>query len=283
MLEQSSVGAALGAHIWGWEIAVYLFLGGLAAGLMVVSGMAHRRAQPPPDSLAIWGPLLAPLLLSTGGLALFLDLEHKLHFFRFYTTFQWTSPMSWGAWILAAVFPVSALFALGFRGRRMSNLYTALGAALGIYTGILLGTFGARPLWNTPMLGPLFLVSGISGALALLALVEREESARARLAALDLKLIGVEAGVLALLLIGLATGGAAQRTAAHLFLGGPYTALFWVLVVMIGLAFPAILELMHKRGMAQASVYAPVLVLAGGLALRAVVLLAGQASGWRVS
>jgi formate-dependent nitrite reductase membrane component NrfD len=282
MLEQSSVGAELGAHIWGWEIAVYLFLGGLVAGLMVVSGIAHRRSEPPPDSLAIWGPLLAPLLLAIGGLALFLDLERKLHFFRFYTTFQWTSPMSWGAWILAAVFPTAVLFALGFRGRRMSNLYAALGLTLGIYTGILLGTFGARPLWNTPVLGPLFLVSGISGAVALLALIEREEGAGARLAALDLKLICVEAGILALLLIGLSTGGAAQRAAADLFLGGPYTALFWVLVVLIGLAFPAVLELLHKRGMAQASAYAPVLVLAGGLALRAVFLLAGQASGWRV-
>ncbi len=282
MIEQSSVGAALGLVVWGWEIAIYLFLGGLAAGLMVVSGLAHRHSDSPSDSLAIWGPLLAPVILGAGGLALFLDLGHKLNVLRFYTTFQIASPMSWGAWILAAVFPVSVAFAVGFRGKRMQAAYIGLGVALGIYTGILLGTFGARPLWNTPLLGPLFLTSGLSGALALLMLIERDDGERERLGALDLKVIAVEAALLLLILIGLATGGAAQRDAAHLLLGGGFTALFWVLVVFIGLLLPATLELLHRRGLAQASSYASILVLAGGLALRAVFLSAGQASGWRV-
>ena len=37
--------------------------------------------------------------------ALFLDLAHKLYVWRLYTTFQFTSPMSWGAWILILVYP----------------------------------------------------------------------------------------------------------------------------------------------------------------------------------
>ena len=42
-----------------------------------------------------------------------------------------------------------------------------LGVALGIYTGILLNTMVARPLWNSAILGPLFLFSGLSAGAAM--------------------------------------------------------------------------------------------------------------------
>jgi protein NrfD len=290
-------------HIWGWEIAVYLFLGGLVAGLLVLSGLAHRKSGKPADSLAWRGPLLVPLLLSAGMFSLFLDLDHKLHFYRFYTAFEITSPMSWGAWILLLVYPTSILFALAAiaefgpaerlpaglalvasiaqLGRRpLATLNAGFGVALGIYTGVLLSGFGARPLWNTPLLGPLFLLSGLSGGAALLVLLETSEDARRRLSTLDMKLISVEFGTLILILIGLSSGGAAQRAAAHLFLGGDFTAPFWIAIVLMGLAIPVTIELLHRFGRAQASAYAPALVLLGGFALRFIFLLAGQASHW---
>ena len=43
----------------------------------------------------------------------------------------------------------------------------ALGVVLGIYTGILLNTMVARPLWNSAILGPLFLFSGLSAGAAM--------------------------------------------------------------------------------------------------------------------
>ena len=42
---------------------------------------------------------------------------------------------------------------------------------LGVYTAILLSAFSARPFWNTGVLAPLFLVSGLSTAAALVALL----------------------------------------------------------------------------------------------------------------
>lgn len=279
---------------WGWEIAFYLFAGGLVAGLMILCGLAWRRSQrePLPASLGFWGPVAAPLVLSAGMFALFLDLERKLHAFRFYTTFQWTSPMSWGAWILALVFPFAALLAAAAwerrQGREMpfwravATANVALGIALGVYTGILLGAMAARPLWNSPLLGPLFLSSGLSSAAALLYIFEPDHAARRKLAHLDLRLLGVEAAALALFLLGLATGGQAQQAAFHLLSGGPFTALFWVAVVFTGMAFPVLMDVLEARGRMQPTVAAPVLVLIGGLSLRAIILLAGQASGWEV-
>ena len=45
-----------------------------------------------------------------------------------------------------------------------------LGIGLGAYTGVLLGTLGARPAWSSAVLGPLFLVSGLSTGAALMML-----------------------------------------------------------------------------------------------------------------
>ena len=36
-----------------------------------------------------------------------------------------------------------------------------VGVSLGVYTGILLSSLGARPLWNSGVLGVLFLASGV--------------------------------------------------------------------------------------------------------------------------
>src|SRR5512140_2707775 len=93
-------------HVWQWQIPVYLFLGGLVAGLMVISGwLLLTDRQRRPAFVLQHLPALGLACLSLGMLALFLDLEHKLSVWRLYLAFEWTSPMSWGAWILIAVYP----------------------------------------------------------------------------------------------------------------------------------------------------------------------------------
>jgi len=96
--------------IWSWEIPTYLFLGGVTAGIMFFAAVLVllRKEKEHPfaaNQLALW----APVVLSAGMVALFLDLEHKLYVWRFYTTFQPTSPMSWGSWVLLLIYPVSLL------------------------------------------------------------------------------------------------------------------------------------------------------------------------------
>ena len=95
-------------HVWGWEVPVYLFLGGLVAGLMVIAGARLLLMRPSERQAMVCctiGPLAGLALLSIGMLALFLDLEHKAYVWRLYLTFEPTSPMSWGSWILLFVYP----------------------------------------------------------------------------------------------------------------------------------------------------------------------------------
>jgi formate-dependent nitrite reductase membrane component NrfD len=294
-------------HIWGWEIPVYLFLGGLAAGAMILSSLlALRAAERSPA--ARWLALCAPALVTVGMGALFLDLSYKLHVWRFYLAFRWTSPMSWGAWILVVVYPVTLIFAaaaldegqlarvralagrvglarlvdalrgLGAgRERALSWTHLGTGVALGVYTGILLSTLGARALWGSALLGPLFLVSGLSTGAALFLLFPLEGEERRTLVRWDLVAIGLEVAILVLFLVGLSTGGGDGKAAADLLLGGRYTAQFWTLVVIGGLLVPVLLETLEARFHHRVTAVAPLLVLAGGLALRFIFVAAGQA------
>jgi protein NrfD len=307
-------------EIWGWEVAAYLFLGGLVAGVMVFSALLAARpgaavdAEAEPEGprasrTARWLPFLAPVLLSVGMLCLLLDLENKAHAYRFYLAFQPTSPMSWGAWILVLIYP--ATLALGLArltdgevawlrawaplrrtglgallgwGRRVSvrvfeslrrgNI--ALGLALGLYTGVLLGTVQARALWSSTMLAPLFLVSGLSAGLALLMLLPLGRSRRHVLGRWDRWAIGAELALLALFFLDRAHAGAVGSAQAARFFGGDLTAVFWSFVVLTGLLLPlAFAWLEAKRGL-KPSVVAPLLVLLGGFLLRWMLLHAGQ-------
>jgi protein NrfD len=299
-------------QIWGWEIPVYLFLGGLTAGVMIVAALAGMRVRDEQQSRWMrWMPFAAPVLLSAGMLALFLDLSNKIHVFRFYTAFRITSPMSWGSWILLLIYPAALLLGMAqltdeevarlassrlvaaaglqrvllrvaafARGcvRRLERANIILGIALGGYTGILLGTLGARAAWSSVMLGPLFLVSGISTGVALVMLFPITHDERLMLRGWDMAAIATEGVLLALFFIGLVTGGERGRAAAALFFGGSYTATFWSIVVIGGLALPLLLEILESRRRVAVTIIAPTLLLIGGFALRWIVVAAGQAA-----
>ena len=184
--------------VWSWEIPLYLFVGGIVAGMMVIGGLAMLRLARGEDTRGYFSmqtPLLAFVLMNIGMLALLLDLTHRLYVWRIFVTFEVGSPMSWGSWVLLIVYGVlmvSALLRLPdawpWLGRKLPVLRTwsdklvanpgwlralgwanlVLGIVLGIYTGILLNTMVARPLWNSAILGPLFLVSGLSAGAAVM-------------------------------------------------------------------------------------------------------------------
>jgi protein NrfD len=294
-------------HVWGWEIPVYLFLGGLVAGLMIIAGVRLLIMRPNARQALVCctvGPLAGLALLSLGMLALFLDLSHKVHVWRLYLTFEPTSPMSWGSWILLLVYPALLANALAHLPEaipslsrrfpvlvRISDFMLArpriivgtglanivLGLALGMYTGILLGALGARPLWNSAVLGPLFLLSMVArwsqaGPL--------DKRIAPTLAQADNSFLTIELALLGLLLIGHLTSTAVHQEAAGLLLHGPYAAVFWVCVIGLGILLPLLLQHLELLHRIRHTIAPSVLVLCGGLVLRFVIVAAGQASHW---
>lgn len=291
-------------RVWSWQIPVYLFLGGWVAGMMIIVGYFLLRGRHREDTcVCAVLPSLSVLMLSFGMLALFLDLDHKLYVWRLYTTFEVSSPMSWGAWILLLVYPTLAASFLLRPPALLRDLWPALdawskalaepgrvraigvanivlGVSLGVYTGVLLSSLGARPFWNSAILGPLFLVSGLSTAAAFTHLVARHVDERELLAASDNVFLAIELLVIGMLLVGLLSSSQAQVDAARLVLGGPFTGVFWVLVVGAGIVIPFTIQVLAVSHRIRHTPIGPILVMAGGLALRFVVVAVGQASHW---
>jgi formate-dependent nitrite reductase membrane component NrfD len=297
-------------HVWGWEIPVYLFLGGFTAGIMVLSGWALWRGRRNPRShptfsLASSGLFMLGLAtISLGMLALFLDLGHKPYVWRLYLTMKPWSPMSWGSWILLLVYPVLAaavilepparlvrLFpSIGPLSQRLADdvgvrralgfVSMATGIGLGIYTGILLSALGARPLWSSGLLGPLFLASGLSSSAAFAHWASPEPEERLQMAWLDNLFLVIELALIGMLLIGLASSTEAHAEAARLVLGGPFTAVFWIGVVGLGIVLPLVIQSLAVTHRIIHTPIAPILVMLGGLALRFVIVYAGQYSRW---
>jgi protein NrfD len=322
--------------VWEWQIPLYLFVGGMIAGMMILAGINQlrlARGERAESFYSVQTPILGFLLLNLGMGALFLDLGHKLYVWRVYLAFEPTSPMSWGSWVLLLVYPallVSALIrlpqawpwigdrlpvlqrlsdALLARPRLIKALARAslgLGLGLGIYTGILLSTMVARPLWNSAILGPLFLASGLSAATAMIHLVSSvvpphpapRSFFRGALAALvqplgatppepktanslvkaDLGFLAVELVLLGLLFVGLLSGSASQVAAVDLLMSGRFAVLFWGGVIGAGILLPLLLQALQLAHRIPHTIIPALLVLAGGLALRWVMVGAGQAS-----
>jgi formate-dependent nitrite reductase membrane component NrfD len=288
-------------HIWHWQIPIYLFLGGLAAGILFLAGVYTILGKEKEMQATVkWAPFIVPFALVIGLFMLFLDLKHKLYFWQLYTTVRLESPMSWGAWVLMIMTPISIIWAASYikevfpkwdwkfdflntaekwviKNRKLIAWPMVIYAViLGIYTGILLSAFNARPLWNTTILGPLFLVSGMSTGAACILLMSKSHAERKIISRLDLLFIVVELFFITHMIMGFLAGSEVQIQAAQLFLGGEFTVSFWVFVIILGLLFPATLEVLELFGY-KVPVFLPsVMILIGGLVFRFVMVEAGQ-------
>lgn len=314
-------------HIeWGYLIICYLFLGGLSAGLFFVSALStflQKDGAPTQVRIAKWGALCSPWPVIIGSGLLVFDLGNWYRFYKLFFHFQYVSPMSVGAWLLMLFSLVTLIYAFAWLTgaerdalfARMPNklrllhvlnldltayrrslaavgLPTAIG--VGIYTGVLLGAVQSRPFWNTNLVAQLFLFSALStgcAALLLALAISREaiETSEVRLLyGLDICFLALEFFVVIPYLIHGELSSRAVQESLKLILGGPFTIMFWVFFLGMGLVLPLLIEVAelapamlakstpHVRRPLLATT--AVLILAGGFLLRYIFVFAGQMS-----
>lgn len=266
---------------WGWLIVSYLFLGGLSAGLFFASGLAAllpKGAAGGTERVARYGAWLAPWPVLLGCMLLIFDLGRWHRFYKLFLHFEWTSPMSIGAWLLLAFSLIALLYAYawlpaGRRERLFATLPTRLAflrranrdvsawqrplallglpaaVGVGIYTGVLLGAVQSRPFWNTNLVAQLFLFSALSsgcGALLLALILTKKTPVAAELRllyTLDLCFLALEFFVVVPYVIHGQLSVQAVRESLALILGGPFTLPFWVFFVGLGLLLPLGIEI----------------------------------------
>jgi hypothetical protein len=168
-------GPVMKAPLWTWEVPLYFWFGGMAAGSSFVAlacdlaGDRRSARVARVVSLAALAPC-PPLLIA--------DLGRPERFYNMLRIFKLRSPMSTGAWTLT-LFGTLAAGAVGADLVGRERVARALGAAnagvggyLGSYTGVLLaGT--AVPVWarSRLFLGPIFIATATATGAAATRLV----------------------------------------------------------------------------------------------------------------
>ena len=280
---------------WRWLIVAYFFLGGLAAGSYVLATLMDLFGKSRDRRLVHLGYLIAFPLVGLCGLVLTVDLGRPERFWHmliesetFRPIIKTYSPMSLGAWALlcfggcALLSFVAVLAERGWLGwpllRRLSppafvgRLVTVVGALLGFYvagyTGVLLSVTN-RPIWaDTTLLGLTFLISAASTSAALLILLGFWGGASGdsidALERFDAFILVLEAVAIAGLLVSLGR-------IAMVWLNG--WGLLLAVMVLGGIALPLYMRL---RAPGPRRAIGPVLVLLGGLILRAVIIFSSD-------
>ena len=288
-------------QVWHFPISLYLFLGGMAAGIIFFASLFTIMRKEKDFPTTVKGAMIvAVIAISIGLMALMYDLTHMFYAWQLYTTIRLESPMSWGAWVLLIVSILSFLWVFSYsteifpkwdwkfdwlkkfqaylikNRRTMAMVMLPLAVILGIYTGILLSAFNARPLWNNPILGPLFLTSGMSTGAAAIILFSKNHFEKHIMTKIDIALIILELGLIIHMLMGMYAGSAVQLEAMQVLVNGEFTVMFFVFVVILGLIIPATLEGAELMGFKVPSIVPALLILMGGLIFRMVMVEAGQ-------
>ena len=303
-------------HVWDWRVSLYLFLGGLSAGLAIMTSILHVRKGgklAEGDRAAISAPIWVPIILTIGMLFIFMDLERKLNVFWFYLTVQPLSPMSWGSWGLLVFYPVSIMFALAtlpeskrrylglpalIRCSEKLNTFKlqlaaanfGMGIFIGVYTGVLLSSFVARPLWNSAILPVLFLTSAMSAGAAFMIMIAQQKKVKLFFTKVDIWLVLAEMVMLPLFFYGQYTSSGAHRESIMPFFTFNHDY-FWyglgMLLLLVVLPIALVmkyLEVSEDHGEELTPValmkmnVSALMVLAGGLIIRFSFVYAGQLS-----
>jgi formate-dependent nitrite reductase membrane component NrfD len=291
---------------WGYQIWLYLWLAGMAAGAYFAAFLAERFGKHTDNRLlhtALYFGIPAAMI---GVIFLLTDLSYPIRFWHLFVFFSFTSPMSIGSWLLVLWVTISMLIVFlwhtrnripikpGILHRIMNYLQWAgflTSMLLMSYTGVLLAVSN-QPLWaSTFLLPPLFVISAISTGAAILILISlitrmwktHGETLR-QMVQVDAIVIVVELMALLvyfILLFRSVIPGASESMGQ--LTTGTLSIPFWLGVVLLAILLPFTLYVVNwgkrveeTKIVLASFIASSVCVIFGGLILRTVIVVGGQ-------
>jgi formate-dependent nitrite reductase membrane component NrfD len=278
---------------WGWEIAVYFFLIGMAGMTFVyaaapavfgnIFGGVARSMEP----FQKVGMLVALALLLICGPLLIIDLGEPARFLYPILYFHWTSPLSWGSLFL----PLFGLCIVGFLYALSTNkqnwlkplgiLGMLLALSMPLYTGLDLMVNQARELWSNPTIPVLFVILSVSSGTALVSVIQlvRGQFDDKTAEFLHWFLFVAVATTFALFLGEWVTlmYGSEELQQAWTIINDQFWVQFWILTFLVGILVPLLMVAIPRCcRSAQLFTLAAVLSAVGAYNFRAVLIYAGQ-------
>ena len=162
-------GPVMRASVWTWEVPLYFWFGGMAAGSSFVALACDLAGD---EHSARIARRVAVAALVPSPPLLIMDLGRPGRFYNMLRIFKPRSPMNTGAWCLS-LFGGLATTAVGAdligrerTAKAVGGVNALVGGYLGSYTGVLLAAT-AVPVWSRSrlFLGPIFVATGaLTGA-----------------------------------------------------------------------------------------------------------------------
>lgn len=283
---------------WGWLIIAYLFLAGAGSGAFIAAVACELLAPDWSKALARAGSLAAGPLVAVGTACLVLDLEAGFWepWRQIYLVGNLRSMISWGVIILSFFIPLAFLYAaalneitvIGKIAKKYVLFIEIVGSLLAVatatYTGVLIAVVNGVPFWNTPLMPVLFLASAMSTGLAVAmigaAIIDiTTVKTLSNFALGHVIFLAVEALVLMLFVFMSLTRSTEAALSAGILISGVLSPYFWGLVVILGIVVPFILSIIEYYEYGEMPKYlvvgADLLVLIGGMSLRALIIFSG--------
>jgi formate-dependent nitrite reductase membrane component NrfD len=290
---------------WGWDIAIFLWLVGLSG----MGTLAYYWLRKAPLAYMALATVILGLIVVFSHLTRWWNLPAAVFYALINFSFNLHSWMMLGVLFLSVQALLTLLLALHHFGPLRSRaqagvgwavalvaatdrfatsnlalgLVGAFGVLVTVYSGFLLTQAVGVPLWNTALLPILWVVSAGVAVLALIELFHLRGWIDEGVAKFGMKLALASDSLKLLMLfafvyVGLSASSAGARAGAAELSSGALAPMLWIGVIGLGILVPmgvtAYTLTVRKNVMLIA--FAAVLALAGGLLLRASVLLAGK-------
>jgi len=256
--------------VWGWKIALYLYLVGLACGAYL-TGVGAEFGSGIWRTIPVIGVTAGSLVAVFSTLFLFWPLGRAFGYYR-EAIHPYGSWVSRGLFIMAAFILVSLAHMGGLLWQTYLPVYVAppevvlraigvVGGVLAVVTlvgtGLLLVAVPDIPLWRTPYLPILFVVSGLSAGMMTVSLIHsiylfvQAETQGGRfgtmmaensLLAAGSALLVIEAVVIFVYLYLVRTVRAGKPSVDSL-ISGEHALFFWSTCVVMGLIIPLSIQL----------------------------------------
>ena len=266
-------------QFWGWELATYLYLGGLGGGMLCFAAIIGLFLEPSAIGTGslVWPVLWSIIIICVGVALLVFELGQRIVFERAFVTK--TSVIKWGAVVLVLSCVFAALYliweitwfnflpCIPFEGFAKFCLGAAgfFGICVMVYTGTMLSSLKAKAFWNTPALPMLFTISALStgacadallfghfplpaewlqaGALygsAEWSIIQHEVVEFLHIADLVLAIAEIICLLLYVLLMFCAPSSVDAKKVANKWVRGSWAPIFWGLMLGLGLVVPVL-------------------------------------------
>ncbi len=281
--------------VWGLPHIFAVTLIVIASGVLNIASLSSAFNKKLYKPLAPLSALSAIAFLIAGLIILVLDLGRPERLIVAMTTYNFKSIFAWNIFLYSGFFVILSVYIwtmLDFNVHKFSSMVGKFAFGWRIIlttgTGSIFGFLVAREAYSTAVLAPLFIVMSLLYGTAVFYLILRviaklqsiEISSEITDSIRRLLLIFLLANIYFLILYHITNLYISKQIAVETFIlldGGPYTTMFWLGQVGLGLVIPLAFEMTNTHKTNFALTLTSIMIILGGFFAIAVIIIGGQA------